>query len=118
MTTITKLNFSEDTSGLPIVVVDDEAPGTTIHTVTDSVGAYEEVWLQANNVGSTVVALTIVLTHDSDAREIRMGIAPGDGLYLVIPGNVYQDGVVISAYVAPDRENDVLISGFVNQVSA
>ena len=107
----------KDSGGLRNPVTDTASPGTAIHTVTSDSGAYEEVWLEANNVGSAPVALTLVLAHGTDVRELRMGISAGDGLYLILPGNAYRDGVVISAYVPSGHESDILIGGFVNQVN-
>lgn len=115
---IQKLKLSGSTNGRAIKVAATATAGTLLHTAiagtTD--GTYDEVWAYAVNSDAAAVKLTIEfggVTSPDDLIELT--IPPEAGLFLVLPGLVLQNAVVVRAFAA--TANVVLIHGFVNRIT-
>lgn len=114
MATFTKLKLSGSTDGRGVKVVATASSGTTIHTAhaTD----LDEVWLYAYNSHSAAVALTIQFGGTSTPDDdITVSVPAQQGLYLLVPGLVLTNSVVVRAYAA--TANVVMIQGFVNRIT-
>ncbi len=115
-TIITKTLLSGSANGRQIKVGATTTPGTLLHTVTNTPGQMDEVWLWAMNSDTTNRKLTIELggtTTPDDVIEVT--IPPESGLVLVVPGLVLNGGVILRAFSV--NSNVVLISGFVNRIA-
>jgi hypothetical protein len=114
MSTYTKSLLSGSTDGKGIKVVATSTLGTTIHTAHAT--AIDEVYLYAVNSSAASVKLTIEWGEaTAPDGNIEYTVAAEDGLYLVIPGLVLTNSLVITAFAA--SANVVLIHGFVNRIA-
>lgn len=115
MATYSKLKLSGSTDGKAIKVVQTATAGTTIHTAhaTD----LDEIWLYAVNSQATSVKLTIewgeAAAPDGNIETVILGES---GLFLVIPGLLLTNSLVVKAFAATG--NVVMIHGFVNRITA
>lgn len=117
MDTFTKTKLSGSTDGRQIKVVATTTPGTTIHTGVSGTSDYDEVWIYATNNHTSTLNLTIEWGGTTSPDDlIQMSIPAKTGLYLLIPGLVVQNGVVIKAYAA--SANLISVSGWVNRIVA
>lgn len=117
MATFTKTKLSGSTDGRQIKVVATTTPGTTIHTGVSGTSDYDEVWIYATNNHTSALNLTIEWGGTTSPDDlIQMSIPAKTGLYLLIPGLVVQNGVVIKAYSA--SANLISVSGWVNRIVA
>lgn len=102
---------------LGIKVVNSTTPGTTIHTAVAGTTAntFDEIWLWAVNSDTTARKLTIEWggTTVPDCL-IEVTIPPESGLFLLTPGFILQNALVVTVYCA--LSNVVMIHGFVNEV--
>ena len=120
MATYTKHLLSGSTGGQPIKVAATATPGTLVHATGTSSSVLDEVWIYANNTGTSDVKLTIQYggTTDSD-NLIEVTIAAEAGLVLVIPGLLLAgDGSnerSVRAFAA--TTNVINITGYVNRIS-
>lgn len=116
MTTYSKQLLSGSTNGRPIKVAATATPGTTIHTAVTGTTDMDEIWIWANNTDTTVRKLTIEYGGTTSPDDtIEVGIPAESGLYLVVPGLLLQNSLVVRAFAA--AANVVLISGFVNRIT-
>lgn len=113
---VSKVLLDGSTNGKPIKVGATATPGTTIHTAVSGTTNLDEIWIWANNTDTTVRKLTIEYggTTSPDCT-IEVGIPAESGLYLVVPGLLLQNSLVVRAFAA--AANVVLISGFVNRIT-
>ena len=111
---ITKDKLSGSTSGRPIAVAATSTPGTTIHTAVNITDNIDEVWLYVNNTDASAVDLTLELGGTSTSDTVEMSIPAEDGLHLILPGHVFDTGVVIKAFAG--TTNLLNISGWVNRL--
>jgi len=117
MATFAKRAFSGSTNGRGIKVVATATPGTTIHTAVTGTSDYDELWLYATNDGTSATELTIEWGGTTDPDDlIQMSIPAKSGLYLIVPGNVLQNSLVVRAF--SNNANEITIFGFVNRISA
>ena len=114
MATYTKLKLSGSIDGKGIKVVATATPGTTIHTAQAT--ALDEIYLYAFNSGVTDVKLTIewgeVTAPDGN---IEVTIPGESGLYLVVPGLLLTNSLVVKAFAG--TANVIIIHGFVNRIN-
>ena len=117
MATFTKRALSGSTNGKQIKVVATATAGTTIHTAVAGTSDFDEVWLWCVNSDTEDRKLTIEFGGVSSPDDlIEVTIPAENGLVLVVPGLVLQNGLVVGAFAA--TANVLLISGFVNRITA
>jgi len=115
MATYTKLKLSGSTDGKGIKVVATATAGTTIHTAhaTD----LDEIWIYAFNSHSDDVVLTLEWGEaTAPDGNIVTTIAYQEGLFLVAPGLLLTNSLVLKAFGSV--ENVLTIHGFVNRITA
>lgn len=102
---------------LGIKVVATATLGTTIHTAVAGITAntFDEIWLWAVNSDTTARKLTLEWGGATapDAL-IEVTIPAESGLFLVAPGLILQNSLVVTAFCA--TANVVMIHGYVNEV--
>lgn len=116
MASFEKRALSGSTDGAPIAVAATATPGTLIHTAVTGTADFDEVWLYAVNVGSAAALLTVEFGGTTAAEQIAVTVEPKDGLLLVVPGLVLQNGALVRAFAA--TANVVNVSGFVNRIAS
>ncbi len=112
-----KNKLSGSTNGRGIKVVATATTGTTIHTAVAGTTAntWDEIWMWAVNSDTAPRKLTIEFggtTSPDDTIEVT--IPAESGLFLVIPGLVLDNGVLVTAFCA--TANVVDIFGYVNEI--
>jgi hypothetical protein len=112
MATYTRGLLSGSTNGRGIKVVQTATAGTTIHTAVAGTTDMQEVWLWAQNKHTTAVTLTLEWGNASTDDNIIVSIPSKSGLYLVAPGIMLQNGLVIAAFASV--ANVVIMHGYVN----
>ena len=114
MAQITKLKLSGSTDGRMVKVVATATLGTTIHAAHAT--SLDEIWLWAVNSDSTDRKLTIEFGGASSPDDlIEVTIPAEDGLYVVVPGLILTNSLVVTAFCA--AANVVMIVGFVNRIT-
>lgn len=114
MAQITKLKLSGSTDGRMVKVVATATLGTTIHAAHAT--SLDEIWLWAVNSDSTDRKLTIEFGGASSPDDlIEVTIPAEDGLYVVVPGLILTNSLVVTAFCA--AANVVMIGGFVNRIT-
>ena len=115
MVAITKRQLSASTSGRGILVAATATPGTLIHTAVNTTNLLDEVWAYAVNTDTTARELTLELGGVTSPNDLLEFTVPAeDGTYLLLPGWVYSDGVLIRAFAA--AANVITIHGYVNRI--
>ena len=115
MATFTKLKLSGSTDGKGIKVVQTATAGTTIHTAhaTD----LDEIWIYAFNSHTSDVVLTLEWGEaTAPDGNIVTTLAYQEGLFLVVPGLLLTNSLVLKAFAAV--ANVVVIHGFINRITA
>ena len=117
MATFTKTNLSASVNGKQIKVSASATAGTLIHTAVSGTSDWDEIWIYATNSHTSSLLLT---TEWGEATvpdgNISVTIPNQEGLVLVIPGLVLQNGLEVRAFAA--TASKILLSGFVNRISA
>ena len=117
MATYTKLRLSGSANGRQIKVGAIATPGTLLHTVVASTVDQHEVWLYATNNHTASLTLTIELGGTTSPDDlIQMSIPSKTGLFLIVPGLVLNNGLVIRAFA--QTANLICISGWANLITA
>jgi hypothetical protein len=114
MAAYTRVLLSGSTNGRGIKVVQTATPGTTIHTAVAGTTDMDEVWLWAQNNHTAAVALTLEWGNASADDNIVVTIPAKSGLYLVAPGIMLQNELVVKAFAG--TANVVIIHGYVNRL--
>lgn len=117
----TTVQYDVDIADASLTVSPPTVPphgATQLHTAVSgqTAGTFDEVWLWAYNGNTTDVVLTL---------EWGAGVVPNDvivqtipfkkGMFLVLPGFVLQNGLVIRAFAATTKV--ISITGFVNRLA-
>jgi hypothetical protein len=113
-----KRKLSGSTDGMGILVAATGSPGTLIHTAVTgtTVGTFDEVWLWAYNADTANRTLTIEFGDaTAPTHNIKLSIPFQQGLVLVVPGFILQNGNTVRAFSSV--ANLVTLTGFVNSVS-
>ena len=113
MATFTKVKLSGNTDGRNIKIAATATLGTTIHTAHAS--ALDEIWLWAVNSDTAARKLTIEfggVTVPDDLIEFT--VPPEDGAYLMVPGWILTNSLVLTAFCA--TADVVVVNGYVNRV--
>lgn len=114
MTTYTKLKLSGSTDGKGIKVTQTATAGDTIHTAHAT--ALDEIYIYAVNSQAASVKLTIEWGQaDAPDGNIEVYIPGESGLFLVIPGLLLTNELVVKAFAA--TANVIILHGFVNRIS-
>lgn len=108
--------LSGSTNGRGILVAQTATAGTTIHTAVAGGSSFDEVWLYAHNTSNASVKLTLEwggVSSPNDHIEITIP-AEGNGLVLVAPGILINNGLLVRAFAATG--NVINIFGYVNRI--
>lgn len=113
--TYTKSALSGSTNGKLIKIVQTATAGTSIHTAVAGTTNWDEIWLYAVNNHTASVNLTVEW-GDATApnNNITCAIPSKQGLYLLTPGLVLQNGATVKAFAA--TANVISIGGWVNNI--
>jgi len=115
--TIAKAKLSGSTDGLGILVVQTATAGDVIHTAVGGTTNFDEVWLWVVNTHTAAVDLTIEWGGVTDPNHlINIDSIPVEGgLFLVVPGLILQNGLVIRAFAS--TANVLVIYGYVHNLT-
>lgn len=117
MATYTKRILSGSTDGRGITVAATATPGTVLHTAVVGTTDFDEIWIWAVNSSTSAVKLTVEFGGTvAPDDQIEFSIPPEDGLYLVVPGLVLQNGAIVRAFAG--TANAIVIYGYVNRIAA
>lgn len=117
MATYAKMKLSGSTDGKQIKITQTTSTGNTIHTAVSGTSDYDEVWLYVNNTANYAVNVWIQWGGTtSPDNDILFAVSAQSGLALAVPGLVLHNGNTIYAYA--DTANVVMVSGFVNRITA
>ena len=121
MATYSKTILSGSTDGRGILVAAIATAGTLIHTGSATATTLDEIWLYAVNSDAADVKLTLEwggVTVSNDLIEVT--VTAESGLMLVAPGLLIKGNagaaLVVRAWAAVT--NDIIIHGYVNQITA
>ena len=115
MATFSKQLLSGSTDGKGVLVVETATAGTTIHTAhaTD----LDEIWLYAVNAHSADIKLTLEWGEATEPNgNIEFTVPTEAGLYLVVPGLLLTNSLVLKAFAA--TANEIVLHGYVNRITA
>ncbi len=116
MAVFDKRELSASTNGRPIKVVATSSTGTTIHTAVAGTTNLDEIWLYAVNSDTTDRKLTLEWGGTTAPDDLIEETIPAEGgLFLVAPGLLLQNGLLVTAFAA--TANVILIHGFVNRIT-
>lgn len=118
MATFRKRKLSGSTDGKAIKVAATATLGTTIHTAVSGTtpGTFDEVWIYAYNGHTTTVTLTIEFGGATvPDNNIILTLASKSGEYLVVPGFILQNSLVVTAFASV--ANVVTLTGWVNTMT-
>jgi len=111
----TKQALSGSTNGRQILIAAVATPGTLIHTATAGIVNMDEVWIYVTNNHTANLALTIQFGGTTSPNDlIQMTIPTKSGLYLVVPGLIINNGLIVRAFA--QTTNLLSISGWVNHI--
>lgn len=117
MATFTKRFLSGSTNGRGILVVQTATLGTTIHTAVTGTTDMDEIFLYAVNSDTTARKLTIEFGGATVPNDLIEYTVPAEsGLYLIAPGLLLQNALVVTAFCA--TASVVSIHGWVNRITA
>lgn len=115
MATFSKVFLSGSTNGRGIKVAATATPGTLIHTAVAGTTNMDEVWLYVYNSHTATVTLTIEFGGTTAPDDnIKVGILSQQGLLLVVPGLIIQNGLAVRAFAS--TADVLVITGFVNRI--
>ena len=117
MAVFEKRILSGSTNGRPILVVATATAGTLMHTAVAGTTDIDEIWLYAVNSDTTDRKLTLEWGGVTVPNDLIEETVPAEGgLFLVAPGLLLQNGLIVRAFAA--TANVVTIHGFVNRIDA
>lgn len=117
MSTVTKEVLSGSTDGKQIKISATSSGGAnTIHTAGSGTTNKDELWVWVTNNHTSAVNLTLLLGGTaSPDDEINMSVPSKSGVYLVLPGFILQNSLILKAFAG--TTNVLCISGFVNRIA-
>ena len=118
MASAVKRILSGSTDGKPVKIVATATAGTALHTAVAGTtpGTYDEIWLWAYNSDTVARTLTIEFGGaTAPDQNIVVSIPPKNGLQLIVPGLILQNGATVKGFAS--AANVVTVSGFVNQIT-
>ena len=114
MATFTELKLSGSTDGKAILVAATATAGDTVHTAHAS--ALDEIILYATNNHTASVLLTLEWGEATAPNgNIQFTVPFKDGLYLVVPGLVLTNSLVLKAFAA--TTNVISLHGKVHRIT-
>ena len=117
MATYSKVVLSGSTNGKQIKVAETSTPGTTIHTAGAGTTNADEIWLYVTNNHTASVTVTIEWGGTASPDDLmQMSIPSKTGLYLLVPGLVLNNSLVVKVF--SDTTNVLCVSGWVNRITA
>jgi hypothetical protein len=117
MTTFTKTKLSGSTNGRNIKIVQTATAGTLVHTAVAGTTNWDEIYIFATNTDTVTRTLTIEwggVTSPDDLIEIDLEALKG--AYLVIPGWLLQNALVVRAFGS--AANVIEVNGYVHNLVA
>ncbi len=115
MTTFTKTKLSGSTNGKNVKVVATSTPGTTIHTAVSGTTNWDEIYIFAMNTDTVTRSLTIEFGGTTSPDDlIEIDLESQKGAYLVIPGWLLQNSLVVKAFGS--AANVIEINGYIHQI--
>ena len=116
MAQITKRLLSGSTGGRGISIAAAATPGTLLHTVVTGTADLDEIWIYAVNSSATDRQITIEFGGVTDPDDqVEFTIPAQDGLYLVIPGLLLNNGVIVRAFAAV--ASVIVCYGYVHRIT-
>lgn len=117
MAAYSKLKLSGSANGRQIKIAAVATPGTLIHTAVTGIADMDEIWLYATNNHTASLALTIEFGGTTSPDDlIQMSIPSKTGLFLIVPGFLLNNSLVVRAFA--QTANLICISGWVNRITA
>jgi len=115
MATYSKELLSGSTQGKGILVAADGTAGTTIHTAVAGTTDIDEIWLYAVNTHDADLKLTLEWGEATEPNgNIEITVPFEEGLMLLVPGLLLQNGLVVKAFAG--TANEIVIHGYVNRI--
>lgn len=119
MAQVTKRKLSGSTDGRGVLITTTATAGTLVHTAVTGVvaGTWDEIWLYAYNSDTVDRVVTVEwggVTIPSD--NIKVTVPFQQGRFLLVDGAVLQNASVVRVFAS--AANVVVVSGFVNQITA
>jgi len=115
MATYSKELLSGSTQGKGILVAETATAGTTIHTAVAGTTDIDEIWLYAVNAHSADIKLTLEWGEATEPNgNIEIIVPAEEGLMLLVPGLLLQNGLVVKAFAG--TANEIVIHGYVNRI--
>lgn len=115
MSVYSKLKLSGSTDGKGILIPAVATPGTIIHTAIAGTVHMDEIWLYATNNHTAALALSLEFGGTSAADLIQLSVPSKTGLFLIIPGFVLNNGLIVRAFA--QTTNLISIHGWVNRIT-
>lgn len=117
MASYQKRTLSGSTNGRQIKIGQVGTPGTLIHQSVANISDLDEIWLYATNNHTAELTLTIEFGGVTSVDDlIQMAIPSKQGLFLIIPGHVLNNGTIVRAFA--QTANLICLSGWVNRILA
>ena len=115
MATYSKELLSGSTQGKGILVAATATAGTTIHTAVAGTTDIDEIWLYGVNTHSADLKLTLEWGEATEPNgNIEITVPAEEGLMLLVPGLLLQNGLVVKAFAG--TANEIVIHGYVNKI--
>ena len=115
MATYSKELLSGSTQGKGILVAATATAGTTIHTAVAGTTDIDEIWLYGVNTHSADLKLTLEWGEATEPNgNIEITVPAEEGLMLLVPGLLLQNGLVVEAFAG--TANEIVIHGYVNRI--
>ena len=116
MSVYSKIKLSGSINGSQIKIGAVATPGTLIHTAVVGTVDMDEVWMYVTNNHTASLSLTIEFGGVSSPDDlIQMAVPSKTGLFLIVPGFVLNNGLVVRAFA--QTTNLLCISGWVNRIT-
>lgn len=118
---VSRIALSGSTNGKGIKVVSNSSPGFLIHTATSSStpgagGIWDEVWMWVYNSYVQDEQITIQFGGaTSPDQSIIQTMIRAQGVVLVVPGLLLQNGATVKAY--SNDSSVCVVTGFVNRIT-
>jgi hypothetical protein len=117
MAQYSKLKLSGSTNGRQIRIAANLTPGNILHTAVSGTLDQDEVWLYATNNHTANLELTLELGGVTVPDDlVKFSVPFKSGLFLVLPGFVYNNSVIIRAFAS--MSNLISVTGWVNRITA
>lgn len=119
MATFSKLVLESSVNGRAVQVAATASPGTTVHTGSTTTTDLDEIWLYAQNTGTSDVKLTLEWGGTSAPADLIEVTVPGEsGLTLVVPGLIIKGaGTALVVRAFAGTASVINLFGYVNRIS-